>query len=90
MLAQINPVAVFPLTATQLEVDPSWAFSGTPRFNYRLNAVGTDGTTKTLVDQVVYMTSNQWNTWSGGVDNDEQYILSCVAENLGLEIVPDA
>jgi hypothetical protein len=71
--------------------------ASTPVFSYVLAKVtpGDDKADPPVPEQMVNlsqgsnaMTDEQWNNWTD--QPSEEYILSCVAENLGLEIIPSA
>ncbi len=83
MKISIQPVQVFPGTATQLYVAPTWSNSlgSAPAFYFELQ----DADGVALKNGNVSMTVNQWQDWEAGAD-DESYILGCLATNLNLTI----
>lgn len=86
MISAITPVSVFPTTANTLFVGDNWSNSvgSAPMFYYELRTVSGD-TSETLKNGNVQMTPVQWNAWASTAD-DQNYIMSCVAKNLGLTL----
>ncbi len=81
VLAEITKSnAKFP-TAVLLKVDGN---SGNIPNSFQCSLWGDEEQTELLNQPNVAMTQLQWAAWTN--QDDEDYILTCIAENLGLEI----
>lgn len=84
MIVAISPVTVFPVQAYQLAL---YSFSIIPNVTltaqYRLLDISGNPLTTA---QTINLTSGQYTNWSGQA-NDNVYIPTCLAANLGLTYI---
>lgn len=83
MIASIQPVSVWPSTATQILFE---LFRVTPNVTLLAQYRLLDSGGAQLTVNEVSMTADQYSGWSGTVD-DDVYIPSCLCANLGLTVV---